>query len=627
MSAKRATTEGSSSAGAAPTITIRRKKTSPVERLAEAKRAYFAGDAPIMRDDEYDAEELIVSRENPDAAIISEVGWTPSENTLPLPVPMPSLKKVKPAEASWQRWYARQSGKMMWSAKLDGISALWIPGQGKLLNRGDGLTGSDLSRCAVFVAGLVKAAPTANIIIRGEILMRRSEAPEGLPSLRSYVNGQLRKHSATDSRYELPPAGHVRFVAYRVLSPPTVASLGIQEQFAWLMAQGYEVAPHSTFQLGGLEQTEELLAQTFTGLKETGPYELDGLVLSSATATLERPHADASEPDDMVAFKMPLAEQCAETTVQEVEWNLSRNGMLIPRILINPVVIQGVTIRRLTGHNAKFIAEERIGRGARIRIRRSGDVIPIVDAVIARVEPQMPPAGTWVYEGVHAKPSAADVAYDRQLHHALQVLGVKGCGPSLATAMVAAGILTPFDLAHADLSVVQEALGKSNGQKLKDAAAAAIASASHVAQILSCPDLPNGIGESRIKAFVDAGADFAGPAPEGMGTATFDLLKAAEGKIREWMSHFPQAMAAVAAPAVARRGAICLTGFRDAAWKGQLEARGWEVKNTLTRDCSMLVIPAGEDPATYESTKVAQAQKYGIRVLNRTAAERELTNH
>lgn len=617
----------------APTITIRRKKVSVAStRLEQAKKAYFDGEQPIMGDDEFDAEELIATRESGNA--VREVGWTPTENTAPLPVPMPSLKKVKPAEASWQRWYAKQTGRMMWSVKLDGISALWMPYSGQLLNRGNGLVGTDMSRCTSFIAGLSRDGK--DVIIRGEVLMRRAEAPEGLPSLRSYVNGQLKKHSAADSRHELPPPGHVRFVAYRVLAPPALASLGIEGQFAWLRTNGYEVPPHGAFQLGGLEQTEEFLAKTFTEQKGSGPYELDGLVLSSATAALDPPHADASEPDDMVAFKMPLAEQCAETTVQEVEWNLSRNGMLIPRIIINPAVIQGVTIRKLTGHNAKFIEEERIGRGARIRIRRSGDVIPIVDAVIARVEPQMPSAGTWTYEGVHAKPVAADVAYDRQLHHALQILGVKGCGPSLATAMVAAGILTPFDLAHAELSVLQDALGKSNGFKLKDAAATAIANADLVQKILSCPDLPNGIGESRIRAFVDAGAKFDGPPPEGMGTATFEALRTARRKIEAWVTLFPQVVerpAAAGAGAAmrphpshppAKKGVICLTGFRDAAWKQQLGSLGWDVKDTVTRDCKMLVIPAGADPNTYASTKVDQARKYNIRVLDRNAAAREL---
>lgn len=46
--------------------------------------------------------------------------------------------------------------------------------------------------------------------------------------------------------------------------------------------------------------------------------------------------------------------------------------------------LKGVTIKRVTAHNAKFVQDNLIGPGSIIRIVRSGDVIPFVEAVLKK---------------------------------------------------------------------------------------------------------------------------------------------------------------------------------------------------------------------------------------------------
>jgi DNA ligase (NAD+) len=597
-----------------------------VKRIKAAKAAYFNTGVAIMADDEYDAEEIILGREEPE--FVNEVGAMPDGPVVPLPVPMPSLDKVKPGEATWARWLGRQTNQLLWSAKLDGISALWDSGKKQLLGRGNGLLGSSMSRCIPFIKGL----PTnVNVLVRGELIIRRDQAPPDAPVLRSYVNGALKKHSAEDSRHVLPSSSPIRFVAYRVLAPPSIANLSVSQQFTWLALNGYEVPPHGVLGLlTGIETKEKNLIDIFQTQKRDGLYELDGLVLCSATDKPEVIAADGSNPKDCVAFKMPLAEQCADTTVVEVEWNLSRNGVFIPRIIIEPVVIQGATIRKVTGHNARFIEDSGVGPGAAVRIRRSGDVIPIVDTVLAAVAPQLP-LTQWAYDGVHARPVDTAEARDKQLLHALKVLNVKGCGPAAATSLVEAGIMTPFTIAGAADDVICGAIGSANGLKLKAAVKEGIAGASLVQQLASCPSLPNGIGESRIKAFVEAGADWNGDAPEGMGAATWAIFSGARASLEAWVRMFGPLAAtkgpsvtATAAPTV-KKGQLCLTGFRDETWKRALEAAGYEVKDTVTKKTVALIIPPGKDAATYESTKVAQAQKYSVKIMNKETAMKHFT--
>lgn len=616
-----------------------------IKRLEEAKRQYFETGEPLMEDYEYDAEEMIVAREAPGAEVLGAVGAPPEENVVKLPVPMPSLDKVKPGEPSFGRWLQKQEGKMLWSAKLDGISALWIPSEGRLYNRGDGTMGSDLTRFVPIIKGLAASSKkssghtlirgetpnkSSSSLIRGEILILRSEAPPEAKIIRSYVNGVLHRKEGEP----LPPKGLLRFVAYRDLTealprfgePTKSANLGsnksMEEQFADLVKAGYEVPSHGFFEINNSNRAsvEQTMIDIYQEERKRGLYEIDGIVLTSATAKPEKPKA--TNPKDTVAFKMPLAEQTAETVVQTVEWNLSRGGLLIPRVLINPVTIGGATISKVTGHNAKFIVEAGLGTGAKVLIRRSGDVIPIIDTVQVPVEPQLPPAGTFKWDGVHILPAKAGGDAAKQLLHSIKVLGIKGAGEAAAQELVEAGYLTIFDINRAPETQIQTLIGTSSGKKLKEAISAAVTNATLVQQILSCPDLPAGLGASRIEAFVTAGARFDGAAPEGFGSATWASLKDARRSIEAWIAQFPakaKPMTQASGPRVLK-GTICVTGFRfDPATKSRLEAAGWIIKDTMSKECKFLVVPG----LPHESSKVAQALKYGIPIVSRDSFIRD----
>ena len=73
---------------------------------------------------------------------------------------------------------------------------------------------------------------------------------------------------------------------------------------------------------------------------------------------------------------MVLEDQKAESTVQNVVWNVSKHGTLKPIVIINPVNIGGSKVQRVTGYNAKWIIDNNIGPGANVILIKSGDIIP-----------------------------------------------------------------------------------------------------------------------------------------------------------------------------------------------------------------------------------------------------------
>ncbi len=584
-------------------IKIKRKQATEedvsvrIKKLEKAKDEYYNTGKAIMTDAEYDAEETIVAREAPDAVVLKAVGSKPRDTTIKLPFPLPSLQKIKPGEKEYERWMAKQKGQLLWSVKLDGISALWH--EGRLYNRGDGLEGTEITRFKGLIKGLVKAPWP----VRGEIIVRRAEAPEDAKLIRSWVNGALhRKPNEMQA-----PAGLMRFVAYRIVG----SDLPMADQFKAMKAAGFELPENGIVEVGKDTLTE--LTEWYQNRRAAGSYDIDGLVVTSATKKPES-QLTAAKPSDIMAFKMALDEQQAETTVKEVEWNLSRNGVLVPRVIIEPVAIGGATISKVTGHNAKFICDEGIGPGAGVVIIRSGDVIPIIDSVTEPVEPVMP-ACDYVWDSVHVK--AVDGAGDpsAKLLYAFKVLELKGAGPSIAAKLVEGGLDTIFKVHAAKESAVAGLIGNSSAAKLKAGLAEAIVGANMVQRIMTCPDVPAGLGQSRIKAFVDAGANFDSGMPEGYGPQTWALMEGARAAIEAWLLEFPSAAPRPAAKAVTDKGAICLTGFRDAAWQKELEAAGWTVKATVSRGLKYLVVPA----LPFTSTKVDAAEKYGIPVVARDA--------
>lgn len=597
--------------------------TSPNEiaaMLGAASEAYYNGKPTLMDDDTYDALLERLKELAPNHPFLETVGAPVAQGSTTLPFPMPSLDKIKPGEDTLRRFLQNPGGFVL-SEKLDGLSALWC--KGKLYLRGDGLVGQDISHLVGL--GIQGLRPVGNgAAVRGELILPRSEG-EALG--RSWVNGQI--HQKTP---EAVTISKIHFVGYELTSSTDMTR---EQQFLWMKRHGFELPWYRVASI----LTEPELMEALQKRRVESPYDTDGIVVGLNTVPKsESTAAKSKNPKDCVAFKMPLADQSAETVVREVLWAPSAQGYLIPRVRFDPVKIGAATIEFCTGHNARMIYLERIGPGAKIVIRRSGDVIPKLDRVIqAAGEAALPPAGTWEWIGPADTAShirsleGGDAQITAKMHYFLKTIAIPGSGPAAAAALVKGGVHDPKALWECTATKLSELLGPKTGAAMYANLRTILPTLDEITFMVASSTMPRTVGETKLTSL------FAIEADPGKWSGALKPAGWTKDSLENFLAEFPKYVAWrrtnlywIPFPAKKATGTtaslppvksqhppevICMTGFRDKDLEAEAVRRGHTFVVSVTKKTTILLVPDGE---VKESEKVKAARTLGIRCLGRT---------
>jgi NAD-dependent DNA ligase len=585
-----------------------------VELLREASTAYYNGGTQKMDDETYDGLVERLRQLDPENPYLDQVG-APVEDAVKLPYAMPSLDKIKPGEDTLKRFLLR--GGFVISEKLDGLSALWLPGTSKLFLRGDGIMGQDISHLVPLgIQGLSKRCP-AGTAIRGELILPRAA---GVGLARSWVNGQV--HQKTPDAAVI---SKIHFVAYAIVNQ----SFKRGQQIQMMQSYGLELPWFSVLP----SLSEDYLSEVLLERRTNSLYDTDGIVVGLDTVPKSESTATkAKNPKDCVAFKMALADQSAETTVREVLWAPSAQGYLIPRIRFDPVKICSATIEFCTGHNARMIVANALGPGSRVIIRRSGDVIPKLDRVLLATGASLPLEGSWVWDGdegtaVHMKSLGETVGViTAKLHYFLKTLEIPGAGPAAAAALVEANITGPAALWATSPTRLSEVLGPKTGAALYANLRTILARVSELVLMHASSQMPRGVGDVKLGSLFAAEADprrwHGMVAPVGWTAESFQSFLTELSKYEAWrlkeIHWIPYPILSAAAPPPTANGngkTICITGFRNKELEAKATAKGHTLVSSVTGKVNILLVPDGE---VKESEKVKTARAKGTTILTQS---------
>lgn len=457
---------------------------------------YYNTSASEVSDANYDLLVDILKKR--DTNYKPKVGATlrTGENRVELPYWMGSVDKITPKDpAQLNRWLLENKApSYIISEKLDGVSCLICypsTGKPKLYTRGDGLIGADIS---YMFDSLRLPRSVKNLCVRGELIMKRKNFTR---YANEYRNPRNMVAGITGAKTLRAGIVDIDFIPYEIVSDDI--SMPPQKQMEYLRSLGFFTIKHEIVK----NLSISLLEEKYKKFKAESEYDIDGIIVQS---NVEYERNTSGNPEYMFAFKMLLSENIHNTTVKYVEWNVSKWGQLKPVLIVEPVVLDDITIQRVTAHNAKYIEDNNIGISTVVAVTRSKDVIPYIVQVVSSTQADMPDV-TYEWDKNHVNIFTienSDVSCVRLLANFFDKLSIKHVSEATIAKLYAAGfdnLLKIVAASKQDLLRIPE-FGEKSAERIYTNIRNGLKNVSIEKLVGSSGVLGYGMGERRVKALL-----------------------------------------------------------------------------------------------------------------------------
>jgi DNA ligase (NAD+) len=665
---------------------VQARATALRREIERHNYAYYVLDQPTIPDAEYDRlfrELQAIETEHPELVTpdspTRRVGGKPLDEFPKVrhAVPMLSIRTETDTEASGARAFDARVRRELGLAegdppveyaaelKFDGLAINLRYEHGVLVaaaTRGDGETGEDVTQNIRTVHAiplrLALDAPPEVLEVRGEVFMRRDDFERynerqreaGKPTLVNPRNG------AAGSIRQLDP----KLAAQRPLS---FFAYGLGEVRGWALPSTHSAMLDALVELGVPVCGERIAGPGAAALiafhddvaarRDRLPFDIDGVVYKVNRFDLQRELGFVTrEPRWAVAHKFPAQEEL--TVVEAIEVQVGRTGALTPVARLAPVFVGGVTVTNATLHNQDEIDRKDVRVGDTVIVRRAGDVIPEVVAVVPDRRPQPAPArfnilqsypvcpecGSHVVrlEGEAAARCTGGLYCPAQRKQALlhfagrRAMDIEGLGDKLVDQLVDRGLVhTPADVYGLDLETLAglERMAEKSAANLL--AAIETSKATTLARFIFALGIRN-VGETTAKDL----ARHLGSLDKLIAASEADLLAVRDvgpivaqsiaqffaephnlevvNRLRAAGVHWPESAGMQQSAGTLMGKTLVLTGTlptltRDAA-KEKIEAAGGKVAGSVSKKTDYVV--AGEEAGS----KLVKAQELGVTILD-----------
>ncbi len=369
-----------------------------VRIINEADYNYHTLDNPTITDQEYDKyirELFDLEEEHPEYiredSPTHRVGGKvlDSFNKITHKIPMMSLSNVfNEEEIRLFDERIRKEGiipEYVCELKIDGLSVSLIYEHGKLVSgatRGDGVTGEDITENVKTIKTIpLKLNKDIDIEVRGEIYMSKSvfnelnriREEQGKPLLQNPRNAAAGSIRQLDSR--VAAERKLDSFIYHLPNPEEYGIKTHLEALKFMKELGFKTNPNNRL-VGNIDEVMEFI-NYHTVNRSKLPYEIDGVVIKLNDLNGQKELGfTAKYPRWATAYKFPASEVL--TKLIDIIFTVGRTGQITPNAVLEPVLVQGSTIRKATLHNEKYVIDHDIKIGDIVSIIKAGDVIPAV---------------------------------------------------------------------------------------------------------------------------------------------------------------------------------------------------------------------------------------------------------
>jgi len=587
-----------------------------IDKIVYNRKLYWETGSSDISDSEYDQLLIELSEMNPDHELLQDVEEIIRDDAKKVEhkETLYSLNKIFSVEelGEWMSKVARnKEEQFLIEPKYDGLACRYYADTNQLVTRGDGKIGEDITH----VLPIVKFSASTNIDfdpnmdIAGELVCKRSEF-KNTSAVRSsgdkYKSERNLVAGVTNNDDILPFKGKIELTLMEYDTHKYIRTMdNIQNDWDSICSE----------------------------FKENLDYPTDGLVIKLLDVGYSESLGNTAKfPRGQIALKFP--DEIKEAKLLDVVFQMGKRK-ITPVAIIEPTVIDGVTIGRSTLHNAKFIISNDLMIGDTLKIIRSGQVIPkIVGSTPNPIEDERksiiidkcPSCGGEVEysePNILCTSDECGGAIRKQIQYAASVLGLDVLGPGAIDKIVGSfGSKTIMDIitleysdfmeldGFADVSAqkAEDALHKLISKELEDYKVFTCINAAGIGQdiwkkvlVLHYPDEVlslstydlvdiDGIGDERAQVIENALEDNAELIDELLNT--FNIIKS-----KDAIGGLPK---------------VCFSGRfpHPKAYYAQIATRkGFDVAKAVTKNLKYLIT----DGAV--TSKVSKAKQLGIQVI------------